>query len=98
MEKVLEQYLKKAIELNSDYIEVEYKDYHEEIIAVQGSLGLGIGRIKSSSSKGKKLLTQLHEIVRKKIEINLDGHNYEISAKSYDSFGEAAFKVKISLK
>lgn len=98
MERVLEKFLKKAIELNSDFIEVEYKDNHEEITAIKGSLGIGIGRIKSSSSKGKKLLTQLHEIAKKKIQIDHDGHNYEISGKTYNSFGEIAFMIKISPK
>ena len=93
--RFLESCVKKAIELGADSLEIEYKDGYEEIIAIQGNIGIGIERIKSSSTKAKHLRESLYEISKKKFRMYISDQEYKLKVKIYDSFGEDAFLINI---
>ena len=45
---MLTEFLEKAIGLNADRLEIEYKDRQELITAFRGNLGIGIGAVDST--------------------------------------------------
>ena len=50
--KSFAELLTRVIELGGDGLEVQYKDGYEEITALKGNLGFGIGDVKSDSPEG----------------------------------------------
>lgn len=55
----LDELLTRVIELGGDGLEIEYKDGYEEITAMKGNFGFGIGRIKSGSREAADLREEL---------------------------------------
>ena len=47
---MLEDYLRKAIELKADSLEIEYEDRKECFTAFRGNIGFGIGAVDSEES------------------------------------------------
>jgi hypothetical protein len=74
---------------------VEYKDGYEELSAIAGDFGFGIGRLRSTSQAAATLRHELHQCTRRKRQIVVDGSNYELHARMYDSFGEQAYQVRL---
>lgn len=60
---ILDRFAKQAAELGADSLEVEYKDGQEEVFAVRGAFGFGIGRFRSGSSKAAQLRRELASLV-----------------------------------
>jgi len=85
----------KAMELGADAFEVEYKDRHEEICAIKGSMGIGIGALPSDSKEAIALRDELWMHRRKMNKIDIGGVNYKLKVNVFESFGETAFKVEI---
>ena len=54
---MLSEFLQKAISLNADRLEIEYKDGEEWVTAFCGDMGLGIGSV--DSTKRDKLFEEL---------------------------------------
>jgi len=46
---ILEKFAAEAIRLGAEQLEVEYKDGYEELSAIAGDFGFGIGRLRSTS-------------------------------------------------
>jgi hypothetical protein len=46
---ILEKFASEAIRLGAEQLEVEYKDGYEELSAIAGDFGFGIGRLRSTS-------------------------------------------------
>jgi hypothetical protein len=76
--------------------EVEYKDGQEEICVMNGPLGCGIGALPSGSDEAKELRQQLYALKNKPGKIFYHGMEYVLRVKIWDSFGEDAFRVKIT--
>jgi hypothetical protein len=92
---VLEDIASKTIRSGGDAVEVEYKDGYEEIFPVSGPIGTSIGfRVKSSSKEAESLRADLYKIAKKKRRITVDGREYELRCRVYDSFGEDAFRLQ----
>ena len=92
---ILEEIASETIRSGGDAVEVEYKDGYEEIFPVSGSIGTSIGfRLKSSGKEAKSLRADLYSIAKKGRRIIVDGREYELRCRVYDSFGEDAFRLQ----
>jgi hypothetical protein len=95
---ILEEIATKAIGSGADAVEVEYKDGYEEIFPVSGPIGTTVGfRLKSSSKEAKSLRANLYNIAKRRRRISVDGREYELRCRLYDSFGEHAFRLQWKL-
>lgn len=94
-ESIVERLATEAIRGGADFLEVEYKDGYEDVIAVKGDLGLGIARFRSSSPEAVTLRKELHRIAKSKHRVAVDGSQYELRGSIYESFGEDAFRVRL---
>lgn len=92
---ILEKFAAEAIRLGADQLEVEYKDGYEELSAIAGDFGFGIGRLRSTSQEAATLRHELYQCTRRKRQIVVDGDNYELHGRTYDSFGEQAYRVRL---
>ncbi|MGZ8484032.1 MAG: hypothetical protein ACXW6R_08880, partial [Candidatus Binatia bacterium] len=88
---ILEGLAAEAIRCGADMIEVEYDEGYEEVYIRKGNIGLGT-RFKGSA--GDLLRKKLYGLAKKKRRRVVDGVEYELRARVYDSFGEDAFQVQ----
>ena len=49
----------------------------------------------STSQEAATLRHELYQCTRRKRQIVVDGDNYELRARTYDSFGEQAYRVRL---
>jgi hypothetical protein len=83
--------LQRAMELNADRLEIEYKDGAEWITAFRGNMGLGIGSV--DSTKRDKLFEDLKQLKKSK-QVTVLGVVYRLSFSEYDSFGETVYEIR----
>jgi hypothetical protein len=88
---MLPDYLRKAMSLNADRLEIEYKDGKEWITAFCGNLGLGIGSV--DSTERDTLFGELKQL-RKSKWITILGNEYRLTFSEYESFGETVFEMR----
>lgn len=92
---IVERLAAEAIRRGADALDVEYKDGYEEVFAMTGAVGYGIARLRSSGPEAASLRKELRGITRRKRRIRVDGRDYELRGRAYDSFGEEAFRVEL---
>ena len=92
---ILEELAAKAIRLGAEELEVEYKDGFEEILAIAGDFGFGIGRLRSTSQDAAALRRELYQCTRRTRQIVVGGDKYRLRGRTYDSFGEEAYRVRL---
>jgi hypothetical protein len=92
---ILETFAAQAIRLGAEQLDVEYKEGYEEVTAIARDLGFGICRLRSTSDEAATLRHELSQNTRRKRQIVVDGDNYELHARTYDSFGERAYRVRL---
>jgi hypothetical protein len=92
---ILERFAAEAIRLGAELLEVEYKDGYEEVLAISGAFGVGIGRLRSSGQDAADLRQELQRCTRRKLRTVVDGFVYELRGRTYDSFGEEAYRVQL---
>jgi hypothetical protein len=92
---ILEQLAAEAIRRGADSLEVEYKDGCERVFAVVAQIGYGIASLDSTTKEAEELRTDLYAIRKKGRWVTVDGSQYELRARVYDSFGEDAFRVQL---
>ena len=88
---MLSEYLQKAISMNADWMEIEYKDRQEWITAFRGNVGLGIGSVDSTGRD--KLFEDLRQLKKSK-RITILGKEYRLTFSEYESFGESVYEVR----
>ena len=86
-------YLERAIELDCDELELEYKNGRETLYAMKNGMGVGIASLESSSKAAKDLRKELYLISKRPRKIGVAGKGYLVKARIFDSFGEDAFHV-----
>ena len=91
----LAELVSKAIGLGAEGLEIEYKDHHEEVTAMKGSMGIGIVALRSDSKEAIALRDELWKHRRKMKKLEVAGVNYKLKVSTFDSFGETAFRVEI---
>ena len=92
---ILGRLIADALQHGADTLEIEYKDGREDVCAIKGGIGFGIASIESSSDDASAMREQLYAIGKKGKIISVRGESYHLAVIMYDSFGEAAFRVKI---
>ena len=92
---ILERFATEAIRLGAESLDVEYKDGYEELTAIAGDFGIGIGSLRSTSQDAATLRHELYQCTRRKRQIVVDGDKYELHGRTYDSFGEEAYRVRL---
>src|SRR6266508_192355 len=88
----LEQLVTEAICLDADALVVDYKDQHEEVVAMRGQTGIGIASLPSSGPEAEELRRELYGIATKRQRVRVGEVEYELCVRLYDSFGEDAFR------
>ncbi len=88
---MLSEFLQKAMSLNADRLEIEYKDSEELITAFCGDMGFGIGSV--DSTQRDKLFEELEQY-RKSKRVTLLGKLYRLRFSEYESFGETVYEVR----
>ena len=88
---MLSEFLQKAISLNADRLEIEYKDGNEWITAFRGDMGLESGSV--DSTKRDKLFNDLEQL-RKSKRVALLGNVYRLTFSEYESFGETVYEMR----
>ena len=92
---ILATLVSKAIEIGADKLEVEYKDRHEEVTAIKGSMGVGISNLRSDSKEAITLLDELWKHRKKMKKIEIGGVHFKLKISTFENFGETAFRVVI---
>jgi hypothetical protein len=94
---ILEGLATEAIGVAANTLEVEYKDGFEEVLAISGPIGFCIARFESSSQEAVRLREACDRLSRQKRprRISVDGLEYGLRCSTYDSFGEAAFRLTL---
>jgi hypothetical protein len=88
---MLTEFLEKAIGLNADKLEIEYKDRQEWITAFHGHLGIGIGSV--DSTKSDELFEDIKRFKKSK-RATLLGQVYRLSFSKSSSFGETVYEIR----
>ena len=88
---MLTEFLEKAIGLNADRLEIEYKDRQELVTAFRGNLGFGIGAVDSTE---RDELFKDFERLRKSKRVTLLGKVYRLSFSESESFGETVYAIR----
>jgi hypothetical protein len=88
---MLSDFLQKAISLNADRLEIEYKDGKEWITAFCGDLGLGIGSV--DSTRRDNLFEEFKQL-RKSKRVTVLGNVYRLTFSEYESFGETVYEMR----
>lgn len=92
---VLADFFKRAIEESADALEFQYQDGELHVMVVHGSMGVGIGAIKSNSKACDLLLDEIIALKRRK-RFKLGAKTLGIAVSTYDSFGETAWRIELS--
>lgn len=90
---ILLEVVAKAIDLGTDMLEVERKDGCEVVFAMKGGFGISIAGFRGPEAQA--LREALFDQTRKKQRLVVDGKQYEYRVQVYDSFNEAAFRIRI---
>jgi len=62
---------------------------------MKGVMGFGIASLKSSGEEASALREQLSAIGKKGKTIRAEGASFRLKVRTYDSFGETAYRVEI---
>jgi hypothetical protein len=92
---ILDNLVAKAIDIGADALEVEYNDGCEEVYARKGNTGIGIAMLPSDGPEATALRRQLRGAIRRKRRVHVEGIEFKLSVREYDSFGETAYHVEI---
>lgn len=93
---VLLELVARAIKVDADDMEIEYKNGREEVCAVSSGIGVGIASLDSGSEEARLLREELYAIAKKKRVVRISGCAYAMRVQIFASFGEDAFRVTIS--
>jgi len=93
--KNIAKWLIKVIELGCNGLEIEYRGGYEEITAMKGNFGFGIGEIKSNSREAAALREELWSLRNRTKRIEIRGTIYKARVRAFESFGEKAYHIDI---
>jgi hypothetical protein len=88
---MLSDFLQKAMSMNADRLEIEYKDGEVWITAFRGDIGVGIGSVDSTNRD--KLIEELEQF-RKSKRLTVLGKVYRLRFSEYESFGETVYEIR----
>jgi hypothetical protein len=88
---MLPDFIQKAMSLNADMLEIEYRDRQEWIAAFRGAMGVGIGSV--DSTERDTLFEELKQL-RKSKRITILGTEYRLLFSKHESFGETVYEIR----
>jgi hypothetical protein len=77
------------------YLQVEYEDREEHVLAFREGVGFGIASLDARSEEAQALREALYQIRRKQKIVTIEGVEYRLRARIHQSFGEDLFRVTI---
>ena len=86
-----------AVSLDTQSIEVTYKDGREWVFAEQREIGIKIASYASRSADGRDLRKNLCAAAKKPVRAVVGGQVYILKVTIFESFDEDTFKVGIHL-
>lgn len=92
---ILDRLAASALLAGMDTLEVEYKDGHEQVTALKGAFGYGLARFRSGSAEARALRDELRSVSRRTMFVSIQGREYALRARVYDSFGERAYRIEL---
>ncbi len=96
----LTRILEETVTAGADCLELERENQESVVYQYHGSTGIGAVAIpeKLQAAVIKEIVNRasLHRKPEGKFLLTLLGKEYEVFAKEYDSFGEAAFTLRLS--
>ena len=95
---ILHRLVTQALDMGATGLEIEYRDRHEEVCAMSGNMGVGIACLPSSEADACNLRDLLVAIRRPQTITLSNNKSVRISVRSYDSFGETAFRVSLQAR
>ena len=84
-----------TLEIGADELEFEYEGRDLWVTAFRGPTGLGIGSVESNSDESRQLIASI-EALRRRKTVKVDQTICRVSVSRYESFGEWAWRVKLS--
>ena len=90
---MLEVFLRKAVEIRADRVEIEYKDGVELVTAFRGIIGIGLSSV--DSSRRDVLFREMEDLKNRKKAILLGSNMYRLTFSKYESFGEWVYVIEI---
>jgi len=92
----LQQFIAHAMQLGADTIQTEYRDGYEEVSVLKGGVGFAIARFPSMGRRSTALRKELATLRQKKrMRVTVSGTEYEVRARAYELFAEAAWDVRL---
>lgn len=89
---MLEDLLRKAVEIGADRVEIEYKDGAELVTAFRGSVGGGISSVDSAH---RDVLFREMQDLKKSRKATLGRNIYRLTFSRYESFMEWVYVIGI---
>ena len=89
---MLEDLLRKAVEIGADRVEIEYKDGAELVTAFHGPVGIGISSV-ASAHRG--VLFREMQDLKKRRKASLGCNTYGLTFSKYKSFWEWVHVIEI---
>jgi hypothetical protein len=89
---LLEDFLRKAVEIKADRVEIEYKDGVELVTAFCGTVGIGLSSVDFSH---RDVLFREMEDLKKRRKVTLGCNMYPLTFSKYESFGEWVYVIEI---
>jgi hypothetical protein len=92
---MLADLVERSLLLGGNVLEIEYKDGKERVTALRGNAGVGIGSM--TCEEAKPLFDELKALKRKGI-VAIQGADYLLRVREYESFGEWVYRVEITAR
>jgi N-acyl-D-aspartate/D-glutamate deacylase len=91
---MLKELVEKTLLAGGDALEIEYKDGREWVTAMRGNAGVGICSM--TCEEAGPLFDELEALEQKNREsIIIQGTNYVLRVREYESFGEWVYHIDI---
>jgi hypothetical protein len=92
---MLDELLRKALEIGADELEFDHEGPDLCVTAFRGPTGFGIGSVKSNSYQSCQLIDGI-EALRRRKTVRVGKTICRVSVSRYESFGEWAWRIKLS--
>lgn len=91
----LDRFLRVAVELGADEVEIDYKDGKLRVTPLRGGTGVVIGTIDSRADECDRLVDAVRALRRRKtVRIGKTVHG--VALCEYESFGERAYRILLA--
>ena len=93
---ILTEIAAQVLSAGASKFQVEYEDGQEQVSVLHGSVGFGIASLQSASDQAQELRAQLYKAKKRPRKLTIDGGDYLLHVEIFASFGEDAFRGRIT--